>query len=1114
MIPAPQTADEKARDRIRHSLGESLLVEAAAGTGKTSELVWRIVNVLRAGLATVDRIVAVTFTNKAAGELKLRLRQELDRARARAEDAAGAAHLEHALAHLEEAAIGTIHSFCAQILRERPVEARVDPDFEELDEQGSRRVYDQVFRRWMQEKLNEDAPGLRRVLARLATERDSDFTPMESIQNAGWKIIEWRDCPKAWTRPELDRETIVDGIAGHIEAIQGELRRFPRELAEPVRDTLPWIERRPRDYDLLEGFLFRIYRKWKRNSTKVPDKLLYTALDQFRSVAEQDLAALLRQELWELVGRYGEAKRRAGQLDFTDLLLLVRDLVKENQAVRAYLQNKYTHLYVDEFQDTDPLQAEILLLLAADRASDADAFKARPVAGKLFLVGDPKQSIYKFRRADVQMYQAVSAILAGRGVGVVQLSRSFRSVPAIQGAVNAAFGPEMQGDAESAQARYVPLTAFRENIDGQPALIALPVPEPYGMRMVSNKSIDACLPRTITGFVEWLLKSSGWRVSDPENGGAPAPVAARHVCILFRRFTNWGADLTRDYVRSLEDRGIAHLLVGSKTFHWREEVETMRAALSAIEWPEDELAVFATLRGALFSIPDHILLRFRHEHAALHPFREWPEALDAEYEPVREALTLIGELHGQRNRRPIAETVYKLLEAGRAWAGFAFRPAGNQVLANVRRIIDLARQFETGGGFSFRGFVEELAAQAERSESAEAPVLEEGADGVRIMTVHAAKGLEFPVVILADMTARISHETPDKHVQPSAGLCAMRLLGCSPFELMQNEDEEKRREHAEGIRVAYVAATRARDLLVVPAVGDEEREGWISPLNKAIYPEKQRYRQAAAAEGCPAFGPETVLARPPGSEDTTGVKPGLHYGRAGNTPVVWWDPALLPASHEEYFSDRQTEILAEDAEAEQRGEEEHARWLALRAERLEAGGKPSIASMIASEAQEGPPGYECELHVELAPRHAERPSGKRFGALVHGALRDVALDASREEIAATVQLHARLLGAEDEEAEEARFAVYHALHHPLLERARAAAQVYREYPVTVHRDGVAVEGVIDLAFAEEGRWVIVDFKTDAETSGLAAEYKAQLAWYALAMQRTKGQAVQCYLLAV
>src|SRR5262249_49667900 len=153
--------------------------------------------------------------------------------------------------------------------------------------------------------------------------------------------------------------------------------------------------------------------------------------------------------------------------------------------------------------------------------------------------------------------------------------------------------------------------------------------------------------------------------------GELIPVAARHVCLLFRRFSSWGADMTRDYVKALESRGQPHLLVGSKSFHHREEVETLRAALTAVEWPEDGLSVFATLRGSLFAISDGLLLRFRHELGRLHPFRRYPDPLDADYEPITGALKTLADLHRARNRRPIADTVNALLEAVRAHAGFA-----------------------------------------------------------------------------------------------------------------------------------------------------------------------------------------------------------------------------------------------------------------------------------------------------------------------------------------------------------------------------------------------------------------------------------------------------------
>ena len=245
------------------------------------------------------------------------------------------------------------------------------------------------------------------------------------------------------------------------------------------------------------------------------------------------------------------------------------------------------------------------------------------------------------------------------------------------------------------------------------------------------------------------------------------------------------------------------------------------------------------------------MLRFRHEVGRLHPFQRLPDTAAPEFRELSDALRVLADLHRARNRRPIADSVTALLEATRAHAGFALRPAGHQVLANVYRVADLARSFELSGGISFRGFVEELEAQAEKSESAEAPVLEEGADGVRLMTVHSAKGLEFPVVILADITANIAAGDPDRYVDGQQRLCATRLLRCAPWELRENEAQERLRERAEGVRVAYVAATRARDLLVVPAVGDEELDGWVGPLNKAIYPANDRYRNSTRARRLP-----------------------------------------------------------------------------------------------------------------------------------------------------------------------------------------------------------------------------------------------------------------------
>jgi len=296
---------------------------------------------------------------------------------------------------------------------------------------------------------------------------------------------------------------------------------------------------------------------------------------------------------------------------------------------------------------------------------------------------------------------------------------------------------------------------------------------------------------------------------------------ARHICLLFRRFDSFFAgDITRPYVQELEARGVRHLLVGGHSFHDREEVESVRTALNAVEWPDDELAIFATLRGALFAIGDEELLEYRQRFKRLHPFRIPGETLPPRLKPIQEALQFLGQLHRQRNHCPIAQTVGELLEETRAHTIFVFRPSGDQVLANVQHIADEARNYESSGGISFRGFIDQLREEAENRQAPDAPIIEEGADGVRLMTVHRAKGLEFPVVLLVDITARLASNVADRFIDPEKNLCAIRIANLSPRELLEQQNVEKARNRAEGVRIAYVAATRARDLLVVPTLGD------------------------------------------------------------------------------------------------------------------------------------------------------------------------------------------------------------------------------------------------------------------------------------------------------
>ena len=1138
-------ADQAARDRIRDDLDTTLVVEAASGTGKTTELVTRMVSLLTAGCAELDRMVAVTFTDAAAGELKLRLRGAIEDARRDATCPADArGRLDAALPQLEEARIGTIHSFCADLLRERPVEANVDPLFEVAPRDVAEGLLDRAFDRWFEEKLADPGEGMRRILRRRAGEEG----PRRLLRSAARELVERRDFPTPWRHADgFDRDGTINALMDEMAALGAFAAagnpddHFVKSLAA-IAHFVDEARRREairgRDHDRLEAELLEVSRekhwRWtgfRRAVAGFPKAELLerrtrlrAALDDFLRRAGADLAPRLRDELWPVVEGYEQLKTRAGCVDFLDLLLRARDLMRENATVRGELQRRFTHVFVDEFQDTDPLQVEILLLLAADDARVDDWRRVRPVAGKLFLVGDPKQSIYRFRRADVALYERVKRQLVAAGAALLDLSVSFRAVPEIQEAVNAAFAPRMRG-ATPGEPGYVPLSPYRPGVETQPSVVALPVPAPYGdYRTIVDWRIDESLPDVIAAFVQWLVEKSGWTVTERERPTERVPVRPRHVCLLFRRFRAYLSDVTRPYVRALEARHLPHLLVGGTSFHVREEVEAIRNALAAIERPEDELAVFATLHGPFFALGDGALLAFRERYRSLNPFREVPDDAPASLREVGDALAVLRNLHRGRNRRPIADTIGQLLGATRAHAGLAVWPTGEQALANVTRLMDLARRAERTRLTSFRAFVEWLAEQAEHGEAGDAPIVEEGTEGVRMMTVHGAKGLEFPVVILADLTRKETPGEPQRWVDPDRGLCVLRLAGCTPPELHEHAAEEMKREEEEATRVLYVAATRARDLLVVPALGDGRYDGWLQALTPVIYPSPARVHAPETRQppGCPAFGGETTTRRPDNvARPPDAVVPGLHRPDVGRHRVVWWDPSTLSLDVQESVGLAQQQILAADergARADE-GVRAHAAWREERDRVRGEGATPTIRVVTATERAAVTTAPEAEVALESASPAPDRPHGRRFGTLLHAVLATVNLDAKRAGVEDAAGLQGRLLGATADEIAAAVEAAGRALAHPLMRRAAEAARdgrCRRETPVLLRLDdGVIVEGVVDAAFLEDGAgWTVVDFKTDVEIAGRLEEYRRQVGLYARAIAQATGARARGVLLRV
>ncbi|MEW5739528.1 MAG: UvrD-helicase domain-containing protein [Myxococcota bacterium] len=1120
--------DYATRRQLLEDLDGTFVVEAAAGTGKTTVLVGRIVAVVRTGRAKLSEIIAVTFTEKAAGEMKLRLRVALERERDKVTDAQERRRLTEALEALEIARIGTIHGLCADFLREYPVEAEVDPRFEVISEGDAEALLSLAFHRQLQDVLRDPPEGIRRVLRRRPKGRD-DEPPRRVLFSAVQQLVEHRDFAAPWRKDPFDRDAEIDALLPRLGAFAERARQVTsRPDDSPLGDCLDAVRRfsddlahreavSPRDYDGLEAQLRELagnQRRWTwkpygvrfqgvTNDTVAAERAeLYERLQGFVRKADAHLAACLHAELLPVVAAYEAEKARVGALDFVDLLIKTRDLVRDCRPVRESLQRRFTHLFVDEFQDTDPLQSELVMLLAADDPSVDEPFEVRPVPGKLFVVGDPKQSIYRFRRADVLLYERVKRHLASHGATVVYLSTSFRSTPGIQAAVNGAFERVMELG-NGLHPAYVHLGRWRDGYDKQPSVVALSPARVFNERgWVTKDQVETSLPDTVGAFIAWLIRKSGWTV---EEDGQRVPVEPRHVCILFKRLRRWGGvDIPRPYAQALEARGVPHVLVGGRSFHVREEVMALRTALMAVERPDDELSVYAALRGPFFALSDEQLLIYRHEVGHFHPLRPLEGlTLSEDAAAVGEALGVLRELHVARNRRPVSATLHALLEATRAHAGIAFWSAGAQALANVLQLAEVARRLERRST-SFRDVVEALQDEADEGESPEAPIVEEGTEGVRMMTVHAAKGLEFPVVILAEPTANANRMEPSHWVDPERGLWVHALAGCLPVELREHEDEVRARDHEESVRITYVATTRAKDLLVIPAVGDKRwPDTWTEVLYPSVYPPEGSAHDPKPAPGCPELGHDVLVDRE-GAVPPHVPLPGLHRTETGKNRVVWWGPKPLELDLEATGGLQNSDALEEAGSASEEGRRAWEDWRLTHARALQEGGRPSERVRVARELEEPPPPGLIALEDSGVPREG-RPKGRRFGELVHAVLAVVPLDASRALVTNAVAAQGRALLSSAAEQSAAVEAVLAALAHPLMQAARSAQQVRRERGIVdVLAPGDFVEGSIDLAWRDAHGWTVVEFKTDEDLDAHRQAYEAQAAAYVRAVQAATG----------
>ena len=1115
-------ADDDARRRIVSDLGHTLFVEAGAGSGKTSSLVGRFVALVLSGVE-VAGIAAITFTEAAASELRARIREALEdvvagrEVRGVALDASSPERARAALDELDRATIATLHAFAQRLLLGAPVEAGLPPQVEVHDEISSALRTEDRWGRFV-DRLLDDGQLEVALQAGLAVEITIDqLAAMAATFNQNWDLLE--DLVLDDERALVVDEAAVTISFAPLFAAAAHIRELARSCTDSDDRLLRWIEDEMPNvlgpleaaddpYTLLQAARTKPKMTSHGRAANWPDggkaaaKACWDeATDEIEAARAAVVDLVLRRLAVEVADHTlaeARARRREGRLEFHDLLVLARHLLRDDPGVRRRLHERFRHLLIDEFQDTDPIQVELAVRIAADPDHDTTlAWDEVDVpAGRLFFVGDPKQSIYRFRRADIDLFVRT----ADRHLdGGTLLDTNFRTVAPIVEFVNQLFGrliskqraglPGEDGDGEVAQPDYADLRPWRPAIDGDPgpAVVLIGSPEPEStadsLRRAEAGDIAATLARAAAEG--WLVEPEGELARSCRWGDMAVLLPSRTSLPHLRR--------------ALGEAGVPYRLETGSLVYATTEVRDLLAILHAIDDPGDEVALIGALRSPAYGCGDDDLLAWRRAGRPWNYLgREHHDAAAPapdELEPVASARRDLLARHRDRPFRTVPELVEavvrdrRLMEIG--LAGNRHRDAWRL----YRVVIEHARQFADADPGGLREFLRWAELQSDDTLRATVPVLPEAdVDAVRILTIHGAKGLEFGITAISGLSGQFPSAArgPVVHFRPQGGYDVRMKKGIETVQFDSRRTVEDVMDEHEGVRLLYVALTRARDHLIVSM---HHKPG------SRIRSHAQRI--ASVVDAGLLLDPHHV-ERSPG-------KPS-HRGEHGDdTPRPIATVAAVGG--------------AVGAGARQQWVEATEAWQSSRHQllsRAAGGGAVSATAVrrLLDATPEGPNSGTDDGPSEPTTEPWRRGrAGTAIGRAVHAVLQHTDLtdpDGAGVEVLARWQAGVEgIPGAAGEIEAKARAA----LRSGVVRRAVGSARWWREVHVGVPlaalvghdvSGGVDVfEGFVDLLFEEDGRLVVVDYKTDGvpDQSALDAaleRYAPQGAAYAVALEAAVG----------
>lgn len=1087
--------DQEAREKIVQELNTNILVEASAGSGKTSSLIQRMTALIKSGKFKVDEVAAITFTRKAAIELKERFQKKIEESFRETENQKEKAYLREALSNIEHCYLGTIHSFCARLLRERPIEAGLDPEFAELDDLDDILLKEEAWKRYLLNLKIEESPSLlhleelgikpseltdcyKTLCAYPEVNPSFPVLPKPDIKKAVKEIISFSDEASPYI-PEEEPKMGYDQLQEAVLSVK-RMKGFYDYMREDF-NQIKLLENFAGDFSpksnhiTLNRWTSKEKAKEYRDSLvlELQEKVINPTLQQWREYCYADTIKFLL----PAVEYYHQLRQKISMLNFQDLLLKTSQLLREHPEVRQYFQQKYKCLLVDEFQDTDPIQAEIIFYLTGSDFKEKNWTKLIPHPGSLFVVGDPQQSIYRFRRADIAIYNRVRELIERSGGKVLKLQANFRSLHSIGSYLNPLFEELFSGGQEKFQAVYSPMQTIREDdpnhyLSGVRQLI---------ISKESNKNDTIRQDAQLIARVIRLMVDKGFQLGRTEEeikAGTSLQATYKDFMILLRY--KGGMDI---YARTLAEQGIPFTISGYASLNASPQVKELLKLFRLLRDIENQVLIIAVLRGIFFGFSDDDLYHFKESGGEFDFYEKIPEKLSPKLkENFRRVFGRLRQFHLWSQELPPVTTMEKIMIDSGLLPHSCLEGYNLNRCGELYFILEKLRKAETEEMIGFAAMVDQLEKMLEAGIEEELDILTEE-NTVRIMNLHKAKGLESPVVFLAIPYNTAVHE-PTYHVERTGEQPYGHFLVCRSnayhkgkrLAQPKNWDDygqlETSYHEAEDIRLLYVAATRAKNLLVISSLNHKgnKHNPW-QPLLKNMRDEMN------------IAVPEAELLSP----GEMGEIEGKGKEKAKEKESLLEDYAKMQKECGQWLKDLSKISYDEKTPTDFKDEEKH-----LKITTIDVGGTA----------------WGTSVHKIFDYLVKKEPDEQLLSLQIEKVLENQGISPRRK--------------AELEELVK-KFKV-----SDLFKRLKKAEFKYSEVPFTLHigpahplfsqlegHDScpIILSGTIDLVFKEADGWVVIDYKTDRpeqekDYPKLVEVYQKQITLYHRVWQEISGEPVK------